>query len=152
MTIPDDQLQQALAPLVRSIDKVEAQQTRLADKFDNLYSIFATRQEHVTLTTIVSNVAAQVTQLAEQVERNREKVERTNSEGGKWILDKFDAIEQRLTTKLDAQTQAAEEQFNTYKQDQRGSKQWLVGLLYGTVSGVVVGLIILIAQYFLSHP
>src|SRR5260221_135592 len=135
MTVTDDQLQQALAPLIRSIDKVEVNQIRLTDKFDNLYSIFVTRQEHITLTTIVSNLATQVTHLGEQVEKNREKVEKTNSEGGIWLLSKFDAVEHRLTTKLDAQTKAAEDQFNTYKQDQHVGKQWLVGLLYGTGSG-----------------
>ncbi|SRR5258708_1719177 len=115
---------------------------RLSDKVDGQHNVFVTRQEYVTnnatLAALISTVASQVTQLAATVDRNREAVEKNTSEGGKWLLDQFDKLEERIAKRLDAH-------ITNHSQ----SNQWVIGLLYGTGSAIVAGLAIAIVQHFI---
>ncbi len=108
---------------------------RLSDKIDGLHTIFVTRNEYTTmhsaLTALISTVATQVTNLSNQVEKNRDGMERGKEDNNRWIIQKVDDVEKRLTNKLDEQNETT-----------KNSKQWLVGLLYGTVSSVIVGAVI----------
>jgi hypothetical protein len=114
---------------------------RLSDKIDILHTVFVTRNEYTTMhsaiSALISTVATQVTNLSNQVEKNRETVDRGKDENNRWLLQKFEAVETRITKKLDEQNETS-----------KNSKQWLVGLLYGTASSVVVGLIIVIVAHF----
>jgi hypothetical protein len=113
---------------------------RLSDKIDGLHTVFVTRNEHTSmhsaLMALISTLTAQVTQLASTVERNKEASDRTKEEGGKWILEQLDLIEQRLTNKLDEQAK-----------ERKGSHQWVFGLLYGTVSSLIVGILVILATH-----
>src|SRR5260221_9039087 len=95
---------------------------RIEDKIDGLANNFITRSEYTAAQTaqtqLIAHVTAQITEQAKQVEKNREAVERTNSEGGKWLLDQFAKLEERLGNRLDAHVESHGK-----------NNQWLVGLL-----------------------
>src|SRR5260221_91696 len=115
---------------------------RVEDKLDGLSNSFITRQEYTAAQTaqtqLLAHITAQITEQAKQVEQNRQSVERTNAEGGKWLLDQFAKLEERLGTRLDAHVTSHSK-----------NNQWLVGLLYGTGSAVVAGIAIAVLQHVL---
>ena len=114
---------------------------RLSDKIDGLPNIFVLRSEHnsttATTTALISAVSAQVTQLSSQVEKNRETVDRTNADGGRWLLTKFDEVEGRLNKKLDEQNERIDKH-----------SEWRLGLLYSTVSSGIVAIVVIVATHF----
>jgi len=103
---------------------------RLSDKIDRLQTIFITRGEHVAVTNstaaLISAVSSQVTQLAAQVEKNRENAERGSAD-----------VETRLISKLEAQKDQI---------DRRS--HWKLGLFYSSLSSSIVAVIIIIATHF----
>jgi hypothetical protein len=68
----DSEIQQALAPLVRGLDKIEATQERLIARIDNLPLLYMTRQEyeprHVALEKLIEDQKEDLKQLKQRID------------------------------------------------------------------------------------
>jgi len=74
--MPDSEIQQAIAPIVRGIDKLEAQYERVIARIDNLPLLYMTRQEyeprHVALEKLIEDQKEEIKTLKQRIDQKEQ--------------------------------------------------------------------------------